>query len=392
MLLANALISRILVDLFTLYLLAIGTLFVSAGMTFWEHLTNPRRSRSLRILASGFAILAIGCATALIRWQLPFGIGSAITNLVMLTGYLLILGGIASLNGRHYRRSSMGLLVVMALLWAIAGSPGQHVMWNYVSAAPIALISGLAAWEMRRCEPLKAIGARYIVIAMAGIHALFYTGRALVLPWASPIFGAEFLAAVAKITMYEGVLFSVVLPMALLKLLRDETHGQLLLESQTDYLTRLGNRRSFFEQGGATVERRGRQGPIAVLAFDLDRFKSINDAHGHHAGDEVLKRFAEAARQVLGPKALLARIGGEEFAAVLVDDAARRAAELGEAVGRYFAESVRDPVASLGIEATVSIGLAYYADAVPVLPAALAEADRALYQAKSQGGNRLALA
>lgn len=392
MLLANALISRILVDLFTLYLLAIGTLFVSAGMTFWEHLTNPRRSRSLRILASGFAILAIGCATALVRWQVPFGIGSALTNLVMLSGYLLILGGIASLNGRHYRRSSMVLLVVMALLWAIAGTAGQHLMWNYVSAAPIALISGLAAWEMRRCEPMKSLGARYIVIAMAGIHALFYTARVLVLPWAAPIFGAEFLAAVAKITMYEGVLFSVVLPMALLKLVRDETHNQLVLEAQTDYLTRIGNRRSFFEQGGAMVESRGRQGPIAVFAFDLDRFKSINDRHGHHAGDEVLKRFAQAARQVLGPETILARIGGEEFAALLVGDAAQRAAALGEAVARLFAESVRDPVASLGIEATVSIGLAYYAEAVPVLPAALAEADRALYQAKSQGGNRLALA
>lgn len=392
MLLANALISRILVDLFTLYLLAIGTLFVSAGMTFWEHLTNPRRSRSLRILASGFAILAIGCATALVRWQVPFGIGSALTNLVMLSGYLLILGGIASLNGRDYRRSSIVLLVVMALLWAIAGTAGQHLMWNYVSAAPIALISGLAAWEMRRCEPLKSLGARYIVIAMAGIHALFYTARVLVLPWAAPIFGAEFLAAVAKITMYEGVLFSVVLPMALLKLVRDETHGQLLLEAQTDYLTRIGNRRSFFEQGGAMVESQGSQGPIAVFAFDLDRFKSINDRHGHHAGDEVLKRFAQAARQVLGPETILARIGGEEFAALLVGDAAQRAAELGEAVARLFAESVRDPVASLGIEATVSIGLAYYAEAVPVLPAALAEADRALYQAKSQGGNRLALA
>ena len=192
--------------------------------------------------------------------------------------------------------------------------------------------------------------------------------------------------------MYEGVLFSVVLPMALLKLVRDETHGQLLLESQTDYLTRLGNRRSLFEQGGAAVERRGRQGPVAVFAFDLDRFKSINDRHGHHAGDEVLKRFAQAARHVLGPETILARIGGEEFAALLVGDMAQRAAELGEAIARHFAESVRDPVASLGIEATVSIGLAYYVEAVPVLPAALAEADRALYQAKSQGGNRLALA
>jgi len=331
----------------------------------------------------------------LVRRQAPYGIGSAVANLLLLSGYLLTLGGVASLSGRHYRRASFILLGVMALVWALAalaGQRGEDLVWNYVSAAPIALISGLTAWEMQRCEAMKALSARRIVVFMAGLHAVFYVGRALVLPWAVDAYGMPLLVAVAKLTLYEGVLYSVVLPMALLKLMRDETHADLLRESQTDYLTRLGNRRSFFEQGTAALEHQGRRGPIAVFAFDLDRFKSINDAHGHHTGDEVLKRFAEAARQVLGADAILARIGGEEFAALLAGEAARRAPSLGEAVARQFAQSVRDAHAETGIAATVIVGLACFPDTAPALPAALAKADSALYLAKAQGGDRLVVA
>jgi diguanylate cyclase (GGDEF)-like protein len=380
------------VDLLTLYLLAVGTLFATAGMTFWEHRTNVRRSRPLRILAAGFAILAIGCAAALVRRQLPHGIGSALANLVILAGYLLILGGIAALGGRRYRGVSVAVLVVMALIWAVAGAAGENLVWNYVSALAIALISGLSAWEMHRCASMRSLPARYIVVAMAGIHTVFYLGRGLVLPWAVDVYGQSLLAAAGKITLYEGVLYSVVLPMALLKLVRDEAHGQLLLESQTDFLTRLGNRRSFFEQGAAALENRGQRGPIAILAFDLDRFKSINDVHGHHAGDEVLKRFAEVARRVLGAEAILARIGGEEFAALLSGEDAHDAAARGQAVTRAFADSTHDPRAGLNIAATVSVGLAVYPDEVPALSDGLAAADRALYRAKALGGNQLAMA
>jgi diguanylate cyclase (GGDEF)-like protein len=200
-------------------------------------------------------------------------------------------------------------------------------------------------------------------------------------------------AAASKLTVYEGVLYSVLLPMALLKLIRDEAHGQLLQEAQTDYLTRLGNRRWFFEQGARLFGGEGSR-PVAVLAFDLDRFKAVNDVYGHQTGDQVLKSFAEIARRVLGPHALLGRIGGEEFAALLTGDDARRARALGEAVATRFADTIPHQIhgLGLGIPATVSIGLAHFETEVPPLADALAAADQALYRAKSLGGNRLEVA
>ena len=188
------------------------------------------------------------------------------------------------------------------------------------------------------------------------------------------------------------MLYSVLLPMALLKLVREEAHGQLVRESQTDYLTRLGNRRWFFEEEARLLRAHGAQGPVAVLAFDLDHFKSINDRHGHQAGDQVLKVFADIAQEVAGPNVLLARIGGEEFAALLMGDAARQAQSLGESVARRFAGTASERADRSEIRATVSIGLARFDDNAPPLADSLAAADRALYRAKSLGGNRLEVA
>lgn len=377
------------VDLLTLYFITIGTLLASAGLTFWEHRTHPNRSRSLGILAAGFATLAVGCSSVLFRADLPAGLGSPISNLIILGGYLLVLNSVASLSGRSYRGRSLALLAVMALVWLGAGRDGQDVVWKYVSAFPIGLVSALTAWELLRCDSMKMLKTRNFAVAVAGVHALIYFGRAFLLPWWVAAGGPSVQLLASNITMYEGVLYSVLLPMTLVKLIREETHVQLVLESQTDYLTRLGNRRWFFEQGARLIETQSGREPIAVLAFDLDQFKSINDRYGHHTGDLVLKSFAGIARVALGPRAILARIGGEEFAALLSGDDARRAHELGAAAATRFAEAIANQADGLGIAATVSIGLAYFEDDAPALADGLARADMALYRAKSLGGNRL---
>ena len=239
---------------------------------------------------------------------------------------------------------------------------------------------------------MKPYLARHIVVVVTGIHALLYVGRAFALPWLVTAYGPDLQPLASKITMYEGVLYSVILPMTILKLIREDGHTQLLKESQTDYLTRLGNRRWFFEQGKRILAAEDLRGPVAVLAFDLDQFKAINDRYGHQAGDEVLKSFAEIARNAMGPNTLLARIGGEEFAALLYGPEARRARSLGEAVAARFAENIAARIGGIGILATVSIGLAQFDDERPVLSDALVAADQALYRAKAMGGNRLEIA
>jgi diguanylate cyclase (GGDEF)-like protein len=380
------------VDLLTLYFLVVGTLFASSGMTLWEHRTHPRRSKELKILAAGYATLAIGCAAVLVRHELPGATGSALSNLVIVTGYLLVLQGVASLSGRQYRNSSTAMLILLALTWAVAGARWEDSVWYYASAIPIALASGVTSFELLRCDGMKSMQSRNIAVLVTGIHTLLYAARACILPLLAARYGLDVVSVASNITMYEGVLYSVVLPMTLLRLIREETHGELLRDSQTDYLTRLGNRRWFFEEGARVIRDADPRRPISLLAFDLDLFKTINDRYGHKTGDEVLKAFGEIARSVVGPDAILARIGGEEFAALLPHHNSLRAKEVGEIVAKRFAETIPHRIDGVAIQATVSIGLAQLGTEAPTLADLLAAADAALYNAKSLGGNRLVLA
>lgn len=380
------------VDLTTLYLLAIGTLFASSGMTLWEIRAHPKRGRELRLLALAYATLGIGCAAATFRHHLPGAAGSALSNLVIVGGYLLILCGTGLLSGRPYYGTSIVTLVALALAWLAAGTRAEESMWYFWSATPIALASALTAFALLRATGIGGPQSRHIAMLVALTHALFYAFRAFVLQWWAHRDGPHILLVASEITMYEGVLYSVVLPMTLLRMFREESHGQLLQESRTDYLTGLRTRRCFFEEGAQVLHDHIADGPASLLAFDLDHFKSINDRYGHDTGDKVLKSFAEIARGVLGGDAIFARIGGEEFAALLHGRDSLRARELGERVVRRFAAESAQKVGALGRAATVSVGLARSEGETPALAELLAAADRALYSAKSLGGNRLELA
>ena len=153
-------------------------------------------------------------------------------------------------------------------------------------------------------------------------------------------------------------------------------------------MTGIANRRAFFDLGGPLLEwtiadRR----PAALLLFDLDRFKEVNDTAGHQAGDRVLKAFCELVAASMRPGDLFGRLGGEEFACLVENATMAQALHTAERLRREF-EAMRFP----GLEgnATVSIGVAMASEAGRSLPALLAIADRALYRAKADGRNRVA--
>jgi diguanylate cyclase (GGDEF)-like protein len=379
-------------DLLTLYVLAVGTLLLSTGMTLWERQARPQRRRELGILALGYATLALGCGVAIGRHLFPGVTLSAASNLILVSGYLLILHGVASLSGRHHRTASVALLATLAATWVLAGPTWMIDLWNYISAVPIALISAATAWEIARSDRLRGLRSRRIAIGIVSVHAAFYATRAFALAPLAELFGADILSVAAKITMYEGVLYSVSLPMALLALIREEAHEQLLSASQTDYLTGVGNRRWFFEQGERLVQKHLARQPVSLLLFDLDHFKTINDRFGHSTGDEVLKLFAHVALCSLGPGAIFARVGGEEFAALVPGQTRMDARATGQALSADFSRAAEAGIGGVRVDATVSIGLAELGDGIATLSGAMSAADRALYAAKALGRNRIELA
>ncbi|MGU3663676.1 diguanylate cyclase [Methylobacterium sp. A49B] len=162
------------------------------------------------------------------------------------------------------------------------------------------------------------------------------------------------------------------------------------LESLTDALTGLFNRKHFEETLKATVEAaRGRQLPMSLIILDIDFFKRFNDLYGHLTGDQVLRLVAIVMRESAGTQAHLARFGGEEFGIVLPDTdraAARQMAETVRAsvMGRELIK--RSTGESLG-KITVSLGVAVLRQGDT--PASLVErADLCMFAAKRAGRNR----
>jgi diguanylate cyclase (GGDEF)-like protein len=376
--------------LLTTYLLAVGTLLAGACMTLWERKARPERQKVLGTWASAYVMLAAGCLIATKRQAFPGITGSMLSNLVIMAGYLLVLDGVASLDGRRFPKRSFALLAVLAAVWLLGGSSWQTAMWNYVTAFPIALVSAATGLEVMRSHTLRKLRSRRIVMTVMALYAAFYAGRAFALPYLVAVYGLPMLAMASNFTMYAGVLYSVFVPMALLALIREEAHERALQLALTDELTSLGNRRWFFEQGERLIDTTGR--PLSLLAFDMDYFKTINDRHGHAMGDNVLKAFAQILHNLAAPGAILARIGGEEFAALLPNYNAAQARNFGLAVARRFAANTIVSLSGARVSATISVGIAERGAQETSLTDMLDIADRALYTAKSLGRNRVEIA
>jgi diguanylate cyclase (GGDEF)-like protein/PAS domain S-box-containing protein len=173
---------------------------------------------------------------------------------------------------------------------------------------------------------------------------------------------------------------------------RDITHRKaheerLAQAALTDSLTGLVNRRGLDEE---LAKRLSTGGGGCVALFDLDHFKTVNDNYGHAAGDEVLRRFAALARSSVRDQDVVARLGGEEFAVVLPDATIDQARLVCDRLRRAVA-AARTRVDGATISVTVSGGVAPYRDRQRVADV-LRAADRALYRAKHDGRDRLALA
>ncbi len=175
---------------------------------------------------------------------------------------------------------------------------------------------------------------------------------------------------------------------------RDKALDELSRLSVTDQLTGALNRRGFFERAAAAIAQARRTGlPAALIMFDIDHFKAVNDGHGHAAGDAVLRGVVQELSGALRTGDLLGRLGGEEFAVFLPNSTATAAFATAERLRLQVQTGVEHPEGAAS-QITLSGGIAV----VPVglepeaaLVRALKVADDALYAAKETGRNRVML-
>lgn len=284
------------------------------------------------------------------------------------------------------------VLAVPAYSGLLGGLREQFIAFSVLTA----LVNLGAAFELARAKGERLIShwPAVVLLAVTASACLFVIPLSFVVPFAKP--SEAYLSGWFSTITLVMVIVRIALAFVVLNMAKQRQEMEQRVHALTDTLTGLPNRRALYEALD-TLERKQAlkaAAPIAVLIFDLDRFKDINDSFGHEVGDSILRVFAITAADRLERGSMLARMGGEEFAAVLTGAGAADAVAFGEAVRRAFAHSAVT-YAEIDVGTTVSVGVAYCANAphrTADIGALFRQADAALCAAKRAGRNRVKLA
>jgi len=381
------------VDIISAYLICGVASLVGAAMMRIAETNDAQHRQALR--ASVWALGTLG--VALLPVGVPGIAGHPVVQWAMtagsMAGVAILSRGLALLQARRVPgRHMAAVLAASAIGCALPLALAPQTLWlGWIFAGGMAAITTLNSWLTRGFvfsprDPTERLLGVVLGVLTASMwlrfgFTVFYVGPVRT----DQMYVPEPLASMFAATY--GVLPMIVSTL-LLNLVNTRLRQQLRAHAHTDELTGALTRRALRElaPGAIAQEQAGRR-VAAVMMLDLDRFKVINDTHGHGVGDLVLQSTAATLRAQLRADALLARYGGEEFVAVVpVDDlpVARRVADRLRAavadVDWHAAAGLTDPV-------TVSIGVALV-DASETLDDALRRADEALYRAKRGGRNQ----
>lgn len=347
------------------------------------------QQRDVRALAWWGAAYLIGaCAMAL--WSAPahlFRVPSEVSSALMFIACGMIWNGVRLFQGRRllpfavFAGAVIWLLVAPFPAFAEGGSArpvlGAVVVTGYTFAI---------AFELGR-ERRKALYSPTRMIVVPCLHAGIF-----LLPLAMHAFLPGVLASGwLSVFTLETLIYAVGAAFIVLMMVQDHQVRIYRNAAETDFLTRLPNRRAFLEAARALCARQAAKGePVTLLAFDLDHFKSINDRFGHAVGDAALQVFAEVARTSMRADDIVARLGGEEFAAI-VPASLETGVKIAERVRTNF-QRAGATIEGWPVGATVSIGAASALAPAVNMDELLTRADGALYGAKNAGRNRVSAA
>ena len=376
------------IDIPTLQTVTAFVAFAAGCMLLFTWLQN-RQTASLAFWGAAYVIGAAGGILLLARSLLPEFVAINIGGALFLSSFGLMWSGVRNFAGRTV---SLKFALAGGVIWLALGhiltfsaAPGVRVGIGATIAAAYLLAAALEAW---RCD--KELMSRWPAIVFLTVQAGFLLAR---IPFADrlpfpPGLATEQLSW-APVFTFCFLLNHFCLAFLALSMAKERLELEYRRTASIDPLTGVSNRRSFLEIGERQLQRTLAEGkPAAVLVLDLDLFKTINDTFGHQTGDRVLCAFCDTAAGTLRPNDLLGRMGGEEFACLLPGASATNALQVAERIRANF-EGRRVHVGAQVSNSTVSIGIATAEGVGTDLAAMLAAADRALYQAKAKGRNRV---
>ena len=351
----------------------------TVGVLFLLSWSQARRERALvvwgiaHIVGSGASLLLS------MRGQIPDSLSIGIANALMIGAYGLIWSGVRAFERRPPR---LDWALAGAVIWLAAcavpafyESLPARVILASLSAGLYCGVGAVTIWQGRA----ESLVSRYPALVLLATYAALY-GLRVPLAVTTPLPASVGTASPwFAILCFTGTLFSVAIAFTFMALTKERAEREQRLAAETDALTGIANRRALV----AGAEQRLAVAPAALLLFDPDHFKMINDRHGHSVGDAALAAFCHIAAPMLPPGALFGRMGGEEFACLLPRYDERAAARIGERIRAGVARFTHPDYPDLAM--SVSVGVAVESQIGGSLDYLLRRADDALYRAKRSG-------
>jgi two-component system cell cycle response regulator len=270
-------------------------------------------------------------------------------------------------------------------LYYLLDKHGQIVKWNQKSCE----VSGYSDDEHAGMNVLQLFDGEHVASVAQGMRRVFIDGHAAIEAELKTRCGNSipFLFSGKRIIV-NGVAYLSGLGVDLTE--RKALEMKLLTQANMDDLTGLPNRRHFTRVVEAQLSRQRRHGrPCSMVMIDVDHFKMINDGYGHQVGDLALKHIAAILAGAVRESDTAARIGGEEFAILLVDATDEMALEAAERIRQLIASSPMACTDGAHLPLSASFGVTSLADNDSNMDHLLHRADMALYDAKQSGRNRV---
>lgn len=352
----------------------------------WRSVREP----SLLCWSAGFATITVGSTLALLRINGYLVIGIWFANGLLVSAHFLFLLGVARFT--QVRLSALWalmLVVWLGMLMLPADLPWSKTMLA-VQSLLVALPTLRASSLLRPHGKSLSVGAvqlRYVLL----IHGAFYVAKAAsaVVP-GTLIDLAAFKGEIIQVSLVEGAMAIMLIALSMTGSERYRREQHIARLAARDPLTALYNRRALNLRAPRLLAQASAAQPGALLLIDIDHFKSVNDLHGHSAGDHLLIALSEMIRSVTPDGALAARLGGDEFAILLNATSAQGIVELGNQLRGQFQQlacqrfTTPQPV-------TLSIGALLFDQPPASLAALIEQGDATLYESKRGGRDRIQL-
>ncbi len=352
----------------------------------WRSVRKP----SLLLWSAGFATITVGSTLALLRINGSLVIGIWFANGLLVTAHFLFLLGVARFT--QSRLSPAWFL--MPLVWfGMLALPSDQA-WSKAMLAVQSLLVALptlrASFLLRphgRSLSVGAVQLRFVLL----IHGLFYLAKALsvVIP-GTLIDLAAFKGEIIQVSLVEGAMAIMLIALSMTGSERYRREQQIARLAARDPLTALYNRRALDLRAPRLLAQVTPAQPGALLLIDIDNFKSVNDLHGHTAGDRLLIALSEMIRGIVPRGAVAARLGGDEFVILLNQASTEQIVELGSALREQFQQLAAQSF-STPQPVTLSIGANLFDQPPASLTALIEQGDSTLYESKRAGRDRIRL-